>query len=186
MISQEVNQNAIVDVYKANYLALCYFAFKFVNDKEEAQDIVMDTFSSLIHKSDLKSTQSAKSFLYTAVYNRCVDYTRKQRSKSNYQQHLASANDAFETVENKEMLIAEVLQAIYKQIENLPEQRRIIFKAIYFEGKKTATVATELNISQQTVLNQKAKALQTIKIGLLESGNYELAVLLIATYCATT
>ncbi|MDH7461725.1 RNA polymerase sigma-70 factor [Chitinophagaceae bacterium 26-R-25] len=181
-VLQEEGQNVIRDVYNANYLALCYFAFKLVNDREEAQDIVMDSFMSLIHKSDLKNSISAKSFLYTAVYNRCIDYIRKQKSKSNYYRHLESANEVFDVSDNKQILIAEVLQAIHQEIENLPEQRRIIFKSIYFEGKRTCTIAEELNISQQTVLNQKAKALQTIKISLLKSGKYDLAVLLAASY----
>ena len=184
MVSQDGNQNLIVDVYNANYLALCYFAFKLVNDKEEAQDIVMDTFMSLMNKSDLKCCQSAKSFMYTAVHNRCVDYIRKQQSKSNYHHHLESTTKDFDVTENNEMLIAEVLQAIHQEIENLPEQRKIIFKSIYFEGKKTAAIAAELDISQQTVLNQKAKAIQTLKVGLLKSGKYDLAVLLLTTYCA--
>jgi RNA polymerase sigma-70 factor (ECF subfamily) len=180
-VSQE-DQTVIADVYKANYLALCYFAFKLVNDREEAQDIVMDTFTTLINKSGFDNCQSAKSFLFTAVHNRCIDHMRKQRAKTNYHNFLESSNDIFEAAGNKEMLIAEVLQAIHKEIENLPEQRRVIFKAIYFEGKKTAAIAAELNISQQTVLNQKTKAIQSIKISLLKSGKYELAILLTTTY----
>lgn len=160
----------IKDIYNKHYRAICYFAYKLIKDKTEAEDIAMYSFSSLLNREEeLNKISSIKSFLYKITYNKCVDYIRKQRSKTNYT-HSIQSNEELEISGTNEIIIAQVLQAIYEEIENLPEQRKIIFKAIYLEGKNTATIANELNISQQTVLNQKSKAIHTIKIKLSLSG----------------
>ena len=162
--------DSIKDVYNKHYPAICYFAYKLIKNKTEAEDIAMYAFLSLLNREDdLNKINSVKSFLYKTAYNKCVDYIRKQHSKNNYT-HYIQSNEELEISGSNEIIIAQVLQAIYEEIENLPEQRKIILKSIYLEEKNTATIANELNISQQTVLNQKSKAIQSIKIKLSLSG----------------
>jgi DNA-directed RNA polymerase specialized sigma24 family protein len=74
------------------------------------------------------------------------------------------------------MIISNVLQLIYSEVENLPVQCRTVFKSIFIEGKTTAAVATEMGTSTQTVLNQKAKALQMIRLKLYKAGFYSVSV----------
>jgi RNA polymerase sigma-70 factor (ECF subfamily) len=73
------------------------------------------------------------------------------------------------------MIMARIIQAIYEEIEQLPKQRKSIFKAIFLHGKRTVTIANELNISQQTVLNQKSAAIRKIKqkLSKTELANYQ-------------
>jgi RNA polymerase sigma factor (sigma-70 family) len=49
----------------------------------------------------------------------------------------------------------------------LPPQRRIIFKLSFLEGMKNAEIANQLNLSLQTVQNQKAIALKFLRITVL-------------------
>ncbi|MEO6813111.1 MAG: sigma-70 family RNA polymerase sigma factor [Ginsengibacter sp.] len=154
----------IKELYDNHYRAICYFAFKLIQDKDVAEDITMDTFLSLLNQTKkLEQEVASKALLYKIAHNKCIDYIRKQHTKNNYVRNIQITQISELPSYVNEMIMARVLQAIYEEIEQLPEQRKNIFKAIFFQGKRTVTIANEFNISQQTVLNQKSAAIHTIK-----------------------
>lgn len=166
----------VKDLYDKHFRAICYFALNLIHDKAIAEDIAMETFLSVLNQADKPDTEFAtKSLLYKIARNKCIDHIRKQHSKSNYSSYIQFTQEAEMTYDN-EMIMANVLQVIYEEIEQLPEQRKKIFKAIFFEGKNTISIANELNISKQTVLNQKTAALHTIKLKLEKAGIKELSL----------
>lgn len=166
----------VKDLYDKHYRAICYFAVSLIHDQAIAEDIAMETFLSLLNQVDKPDKEMAtKSLLYKIARNKCIDHIRKQHSKSNYASYIQLTQAAELTYDN-EMIMANVLQVIYEEIEQLPEQRKNIFKAIFLEGKNTISTANELNISRQTVLNQKTAALHTIKLKLEKAGIKELSL----------
>lgn len=164
----------VKDLYDRHYRAICYFVVNIIQEKVVAEDIAMDTFLSLLNQSEkLDQVVATKSLLYKIAHNKCIDYIRKQQSRDNYARYVQFTQGS-ELPYANEMIIAQVLQAIYEEIEQLPEQRKVIFKAIFLEGKSTVNIANDLDISRQTVLNQKSAAIQTIKRKLSKSGIKEL------------
>jgi len=158
-------------LYHLHYRALCYFAEQLVSDKQEAEDIAVESFIKLLQKkTDFNNLSDIKSFLYTTTRNACFDLLRKNKvkDKSNRElEYLAQPDDQFGEAE---MITAKVLQTIYAEMENLPSQCRKVFTSIFIEGKTTAAIAEEMGISSQTVLNQKSKALQTLRFALYKEG----------------
>ena len=59
-------------------------------------------------------------------------------------------------------------EQIYKAIEKLPEQCRLIFRLSRFEELKYAEIAEQLGISVKTVENQMGKALRILRNELQE------------------
>ena len=57
----------------------------------------------------------------------------------------------------------ELLEQIRLEIEKLPAKCRQIFKMTYYEDKKAAEIAEELNISVRTVETQIYKGLKTLR-----------------------
>jgi RNA polymerase sigma-70 factor (family 1) len=176
----ELNESqSIRDVYEKYFRVVTYFSFQLVKNKDEAENIAMEVFLKYIDRKDkFTSDNSVKSFLFKAARNRCIDYLRKQKSSKNYLRHIASLGEEnLDITENNELILANIIQAVYAEIENLPQQRKAVFKAIYFEGKNTAAIAHELGISPQTVLNQKSKAIHAIKIKIIQGDLAELPVI---------
>jgi RNA polymerase sigma factor (sigma-70 family) len=162
---------------------LCYFANKLLNDQAEAEDIVSESFIKLLNTT-LKAIHPAelRSFLFAVTRNSCFDFLRKQK-RINKQINQSPVIDEIDTcILENEMIFAQVLQIVYEEIENLPEQCRHVFKGIYFEGKSTADLATELSINRQTVLNHKSRAVQLLKFSILKKGIPELIFILILIF----
>ena len=174
-------QTAIKQLYSLHYRALCYFAEKLVNDKTEAEDIAIETFLKLLNKrDDFKSLADIKAFLFTATRNACFDHLRKIKRHDKSHVELQYLMEQEEALVEREMLISKVLQVLYVEVENLPGQCKKVFRSIFIENKSTAEVALEMGISTQTVLNQKAKALQALRNRLYQHGLYSAELFL---YC---
>jgi RNA polymerase sigma-70 factor (ECF subfamily) len=171
------DEEALQQIYTLHYRALCYFAEKLVHNREEAEDIAVDSFLKLLNKKeDFDTVRQVKSFLFTATRNACFDYLRKIKRHQASHQELRYLNPENEIEVVNHQVTAKVLQSIYAEMEHLPAQCKLVFKSIFVEGKTTSQIADELGISPQTVLNQKSKAVQLLRSSLLKQGLLSAAV----------
>lgn len=162
------------------YAPLLYYCKHYVDDGEEAKDIVLKSFYKLWKKKETFETHShVKSFLYLVIKNASLDYLKvKQRTVRKINEFSMSAPllqqaDAYLEME------AEVLKKIYTEIERLPEKCKAVFKLSYLEGKSTAEIAAALQITPGNVSSQKHRAIQLLRLALKDSP-YALMYLLIA------
>lgn len=158
---------ALQEIFHQFYGALCLFAGRMLHNRPVAEEIVGDTFLKLWNRhTDFENLQNVKAFLYITTRNACLNMLKQmQRESLSKKQHayLSSDNEGFIL---NEIVRAEVLREIHREIENLPEQCRKIFKMSYFGGKKNMEIASMLEISVHTVKNQKARAIQLLKVKL--------------------
>lgn len=154
--------------YNQFYLFLYHYAKRFIDDGQIAEDITADSFVKLWrHAEEVSDIQNVKAFLRTTARNACLDFLKTQRSHGEKEKEILylteqDTRNEFDLAEIK----AEVLQYVYAEIEKLPEKCREVFKLSYLEGMKVAEVAQHLNISEQTVANQKTKALKMLRLAL--------------------
>jgi RNA polymerase sigma-70 factor (family 1) len=163
------DSQALTYIFELHNRALCYFAERLTGDKGESEDIVADSFFKLWAKrTDFETLQSIKAFLYITTRNACFDFLKhRKRSKSSHQEILYLAPDNDDAI-LRTMIETELLQRIYGEIDRLPKKCRDVFKLFHFEGLSTQQIADKLNISKQNVLNQKARAIQLLRIFLLQ------------------
>jgi RNA polymerase sigma-70 factor (ECF subfamily) len=163
---------AIRQVYNLHFKPLCFFAQRITGDKEEAQDLVAESFIKMFQKREkFQNLSNVKSFLYLATKNASINQLKaKQRHDAAHKQirFLNTEGQESEDLVNEELLRLEVLVAIHTEIENLPDRCREIFKLLFIEGLSTDQIGERLNISPQTVRTQKARALELIKSELLK------------------
>ena len=144
---------------------MCYYAWKFVNEKELAEEVVSEVFFKLWkNKKKLNVKTSFRSYLFIAVRNQAFDYLRKVR-RVNY-------IDDTEAIKSKiadrhspleEAIFNEIYFNLEKAIENLPQQCRMIFRMSRDEGLRYREIANQLNISNKTVETQMGRALKKLR-----------------------
>lgn len=158
------NTNAFKILFNEHYTQLVYFAEKFTGNSAEAEDLVMEVFARFWQKrSETIAIASLSSFLYTCVKNACIDFLRKEARHPVLLQNVYAELLHDENIIEGEEVFSRLVHQIYESIENLPDQCRTIFKLIYIEGKSTKEVAETLNLSVQTVRNQKTRGLSLIR-----------------------
>ena len=150
-------------LFKMHFKALTLFAQQFVADLDTAQDLCQKVFISLWEKrSQIDLNQSIKSYLYTAVRNRCLNHIRDHQKFRSTVLDLDCAN--FDILEMQPFDTPhELKQKIDLALQSLPEKCRQVFEMSRLQQLKYREIAEELNISQKTVEAHMRKALQTLR-----------------------
>ena len=72
-------------LFRKYYVRLCGFANKFLNDPEEAREIVQDVFLGLWEaREDIRPEDSLNSYLFRITQNKCINKLRRRRVESKY------------------------------------------------------------------------------------------------------
>lgn len=176
---QQGEENAFATIYNLHYAAIYYYARHFVPDAQEARDITTETFVKLWKlRANFDNIHKINTFLHITTRNACIDILRHKKWKAGKHQQLIQLlmedDEAMIARNNSPMAAAtrfvnglaetELLSRIYDAIEKLPPQRKAIFKMSFLEGVKNAEIAAQLNISVQTVQNQKTIALKFLRL----------------------
>jgi RNA polymerase sigma-70 factor (family 1) len=170
-ILKEGDEKALAYFFKLYNKSLQYFVLRMIEEEDEAEDIVASCFVKLWERrTDFASPDKLKSFLYVSCRNSCFNYLRHLKIKSEVQlTYFKELEDSAEDVLYK-IVESEVLQALHREIELLPENYREVFKRIYFEQQKTDEIAVELGLTVQTVRNYKTRAVELLRSAMLKHG----------------
>ncbi len=149
-------------MFRNYFSSLYYFAQKYIPDLDTCREIVHSIFVSIWEKRhEFDFERPAKSYLFTSVYNRCMNYIRDQKKFIDHES--ATIIRDKELINQDHLEVAELESRIWKVIDSLPEKCREIFILNRFEEKKYAEIAEFLRISVKTVEAQMSKALKTLR-----------------------
>lgn len=149
------------EIFRIHYQSLCNAAYKIIDDKDAAEDVVQDVFLKLwTKKEDLTIIQSVKSYLYRAIINTSLNYLESNKKVIRLETNDSSklSVNAGEELHHKELEIK-----INTAINKLPPKCKVIFVLSRYEGMKYQQIADHLGISVKTVENQMGKALQMLR-----------------------
>jgi len=150
-------------VVKHYYPAIVFFAEKIIDNHAVAQEIAQDVFVKLWEKEqNFDNDTSIRNFLYLSARNRCLNYIRDTRRKQQREESIPLAPIPEDDITNN-IILAEVWREIELAINTLPEQCKKVIKMTFQEGKSTDEIANQLNITESTVRNQKARGLSLLK-----------------------
>ncbi|MEQ9402385.1 MAG: RNA polymerase sigma-70 factor [Cyclobacteriaceae bacterium] len=150
--------------FEEYYPGLVAFAYKQINSLEASEDIVQELFVYLYeNKERIEIKESFKGYLFSAVFNRCKSFQRKQLTREKYEAELKIKDQN----EYRDLLTeTEFEERVYREINKLPERCREIFTLNRFEDLTNDEIAKRLNISKRTVETQISKALKILRSSL--------------------
>ena len=157
-------------LFRKYYLRLCAFANKYLNDFEEAREVVQEVFIKIWEgREDINPEESLCSYLFKITSNRCINRLRHKKVESKYIEIYKLVY-----VENREISPIESLLAdeqndkINFALKKIPPKCRKIFDLSRVEGLRYSEIATTLSISVKTVEAQMSKALKILRVELKE------------------
>jgi RNA polymerase sigma-70 factor (family 1) len=170
-------------LFRDNHAGLYYLALRILESPPEAEDVVSESFVKLWNSTQAFPNQAAATvWLRITIRNACLNLLKRHHYQ---QERLNAYAHQLRNVEHEwhhEDLLGQLLQSIYTEIESLPEQRRAIFKLRYLQHLDNRAIAEHLGIKHQTVRNQLAHALKTLRLSLgPHAGLLHLALLLLVT-----
>ena len=166
---QSGRESAYRQLFEMYYQQLVVFACKYLEDLEGARDIVQECYLHMYEsRASITIQTSLKSYLFTAVRNRCLNQLKHANVKEKYSKSIQSAENISAQDPDGIMDAVELEARIYEIVSALPEKCRQIFIMSRVDGKKNPEIASELNLSIRTVETQISKAIRALRIKLLE------------------
>jgi RNA polymerase sigma-70 factor (ECF subfamily) len=167
-ISYSLDKKAFEALFRDYFKPLTGFALKFTGDLDSAKEIVHDVFVKLWEKrEEIDLEKAVKSYLYTSVNNRCLNFIRDNKKFDRNEFALEkNTEQAFSTDESIETI--EMRSIIEKSLESLPPKCREVFLMSRNENLKYQEIADKLKISIKTVEAHISKAMKVLRIDLAE------------------
>lgn len=147
--------------FKENYSRFYYFALHLVDNEEVSRDIVNDAFEFAWKNYKKTEIQNLKTYIYSFIRNKCVDYIRHEIVKNKYADIYLQITQEAEDQDYEEY--DERIEIIRQILATLSPQTRLVLQECYINRKKYKEVADDLEISPNTVKKHIVKALKKIR-----------------------
>lgn len=158
------DKDAFEFIFNQYFSVMVNYAFKFMDTRVEAEEVVQDVFFKFWERCESLSTDtSIKSYLYRSVHNSCLNVIKHNKVKDSYRQHVVQYMESSYQQEWDKEDQESVATQIREEIDALPPRCSQIFKLSRYEGLKYQEIADHLEISVKTVEVQMGKALKTLR-----------------------
>ncbi len=163
------NSEAFKLLFKAYYPRLLGYALRFIQNEEEAKDLVQECFAVFWEKREHLNSVSLASLLFTIVRNSCLNYLKHnaivKKHRIDYLVNVKGEErlyySDFLLDADKKILFDELQEQINSVIDSLPQRCREVFILSRFEGLKNREIAEQLSISTTAVEKHIAKAVSS-------------------------
>lgn len=151
-------------VFERLHRKIYQFAFHFLKNKEQCEEIVQDTFLNFwVHREKLDRFKPIEPYLYIIARRTVTDYWRKAATAQNFRDQLfysirLSHNDTEEKV-----LMNDLERITEAGMQQLSSQQQMVFKLSRFEGLTYEEIAVKMQISKDTVKYHLVNALKVLR-----------------------
>ncbi len=153
------------DLYDFYFRSLCFFAYSYVKNQAEAEDIVQGAFIKLWQGNcDDILPDKLGGYLYASVRNGSLNAQRKKRNQERYESEaFGEVFQDWQEDESLNIVKSEVYREIIGCIEKLPPRMQEVFKLSYIMGMRDEDISQRLSISINSIKTQKRRAKDILK-----------------------
>lgn len=159
-------------LYKLYAKAMLNIAYRMMNNREEAEDMLQDSFTDAFTRlRSFRYESGFGSWLKRIVINRCLNEIKRRKTDLQFFADLSMFDyhsDEYDTGYESKLSMANVKKAM----EYLPNGSKIIFSLYLLEGYDHREIAQILNVSESNSKTQYMRAKRKIK-EILKEMTYE-------------
>lgn len=161
------DRKAFECIFKKYWQLLFDTAYKRINSKEDAEEIIQELFTYLWCKREkLQLTHSFSTYIQVALKYRVFNYIRTEVNRKKYMESVKQTQPHYDHAVEESVLYNELSTVIEKEISNLPEKCGQVFKLSRKENLTFKEIAAKLEISINTVEKHVGKALKILRANL--------------------
>jgi RNA polymerase sigma-70 factor (ECF subfamily) len=169
-LSKAGNAKAQFQLYELYSKAMYNICLRMLNNREEAEDLLQDSFVDAFMKLDsFRYESSFGAWLKRLVINHCINWINRKKVELTYPEELANMDREEEETKDYEEIQYNV-QKIHRAMEQLPDGYRITFSLYALEGYDHKEISEILGITESTSKSQYLRAKQKIN-EIIKSGN---------------
>jgi len=154
-------------LYKLYSKAMYNLAFRMMNCKEDAEDMLQEAFIECFRNiGSFRFESTFGAWLKSILINKCINQIRKRKPDLIYFDEVPN----YQIEENDETVYDTA--SVIKGIDELPNGYRIILTLYLLEGYDHTEIAQILNISESTSKSQYSRAKEKLRVILRNTYTY--------------
>lgn len=157
-------------IYNRYYSTLRYFSLGLICQKQQAEDIAVETFVKLYRLCrNFESMAGVRAFLYVTARNACYDYLAySQHQPEPPQEPEQAPENTVRDTSDPDAQTGTDTKALSEAINTLPAEYYEVFKLAYIQGHKATSIARYLRVNEQSVRSYKRRSIQLLRIALFK------------------
>ncbi len=149
------------------------FAYRLLANKEEAEDIVQETFMRLWNKrKNLTEYKSIDAFAMIITKNLCIDSLKSRNRNVLDVESPFNSTDQISPYEKTEL--ADSVRNVNQIIDNLPDQQKMIIQLRDIEGYSFEEIAVIMDLNINAIRVNLSRARKKVRDNLTKKYDYEL------------
>ena len=147
------------DIFKKYHKKIYYFAISYLQNKEEAEDVVQEVFMNLWkYREQISEYYVFSHYLFKMTYNATCKKFRKQTSDKKHLEEIFKTISIEDDSTKFNIEYDNLMETANKLIERLPSRQKEILLLSIEKHLSTEEIAHKLDISTKTVENYLAMA----------------------------
>ena len=167
-------RSAQIRIYELYYKAMYNTSYRIINDREEAEDIMQESFLDAFKKIEsYQGTGSFGAWLKRIVVNKSIDHLRRKKSTFSLDEQFTEIENVEDTTLEDEEYISNTftrLEEIRGAIEKMPDHHKVIISLHLLEGYDHQEIAQILNITHNNVRARYFRAKKELLKEVIHSG----------------
>ena len=154
---------AFRELYHRYARLLFPFLLKLTKSDHTTDELIQEVFLRVwVNRDQLSEIDNPKAWLYKIAGNQAHNWFNRNilEKKAVLRRQYDIQN---QQSPDSDLHFREIVRAIQTAVEQLPSQRRVIYRMNREQGMRAADIASQLNISVSTVKNTLAAALRSIR-----------------------
>lgn len=161
------DHEAYAEIYRRYHVLLYLYAYKKLNDKEAAKDLIQEIFLNLWNKRESYTiTTDVASYLYRATRNRAFDIFAHKKVEQQYLDSMQNFLDTDTSTTDHLLRHNEITAIIEREIQQMPKGMREVFELSRKHYLSHKEIAEQLDMSEEAVNKQIKRALKTLRVRL--------------------
>jgi len=161
-LSKTGNVKAQFELYSLYSRAMYGICMRMLNRREDAEDMLQESFSEIFNKLDSFRYDSAfGAWAKRIVINKCINYLKKKRPDIRFEADLKEPENEDDSVDYENLKLQ--VEKVKKAMSELPDGFRIVFSLYALEGYDHEEISTILGVSESTSKTQYMRARLKIK-----------------------
>lgn len=164
---REGDDQAFEKLFHEYYQSLTRFAWRYVESKAIAEELVQDLFLEIWEKRKTwEPFGKLRPCLYRIIKQKCLNHLKHSKIKRTYDKIWMddwTTTTFWPEDADKDEEIKRIITSLNQAVELLPHRSKMIYKLHKTDGLTYSEIAEVMEISQKTVESQMSRALKILR-----------------------
>lgn len=159
-------ERAFEILFKKYYFQLTRFAWRYVDSKAIAEELVQDLLATLWENReewDMKNERTVRAYLYKSVKNLSLNYIKKKKIRDKYDSEWMEKKENPDFQFKETHREAQIREAISRAVEELPSRSKMTYKLHRYDGLTYEEIGEVMDVSVKTVESQMSRTLKILR-----------------------